>query len=1087
MGCSPSRGNNLVHLGSLRRGRMLPTAPREQPREAHLPDGDHRKCPVATAGEAKDRKTTVRKAIVAKDPNPPPQGPEVKKPDKAKGQTDNGGAVQKNGSKEELSDKKSGKKPRRRGPKAPKKSEKELAKIDFPETLVKAHQAAYAFLNPSVNKYDVVLGLLEQATQTQAFLQPMVSFMALRYEEMIRALEKIADEGEILLRENGEQLAWPRQTKKASAAATAASLKTVSASEAPPDLLQQLLQYTAQRMQNVSQTVAGLGDSALEEAVDYFSSVSELLDEKLRLKRAVEGRITRVASRLELASLRKLGPEDSALFSEDSGIGAESESLAGSEKHHRSASGGSGGTNGGTPVGSVGNSSAAGAPAKNPAPRVSPSASLTSLSSLASICAMMSNAQGESLLGSASLDDGEEDDDEYYKSDGDLSGGRAPVRKPPNPSLEECEPRPRRLPFRRIENPKNVEMTLKMKNALSGKMHFVQAQSAKAAVCPKSGRGRRTEEDRPTIKRSQTTVRRSAAKTKSAANEKRSRSVESLRGGGDDSTWPELKKTGQRFRKINKSKENPKTTTWQNQRTLPADPPKPKHPTLEKDGNLREGFAPLKGATKTQDSSAKQDEDGQKDQKKWGFGKATPPPTPPASPRPPSALYRGRNSVKKLIDTFSQGIEDMDNPDVPGPLKGVRKCGVPVLPGLTNIRTVVNSGKTRTQSDCPDLDHLPPPTLEVLLDNSFESQAARDEEPKPGKSPVVKRPGFSKRLRASVQSGPVLPSKGAAPRCLKGSFPVKDHQETTMGQPDLDPMKDVRFAKSQKVRKIRYLKYSSDSESDKYSEASANRDDATMTQEDDEVFTPETTTTVSQVPPKTATSLQSKGRMLPSTPSISKSPRRRLPSPRNVKKPPTPPSSASPPVDRELRSPPEGQRHLTGPPFSNPSYPFKAPSPPASPRIQRWSRENSLDESPRSFANARSVFCPVSPSMFEAQPRTASQLIQAWTSAGGGFRSSNGRGNGDGRDERPTPFRGRLIRRSLSERSMDLTPRSSLLSLAETFGSEPSVCALGLANGAPRREELWASQSDLSGIPRSASHPDLYVVGQALHPDKIHH
>ncbi|XP_077588068.1 uncharacterized protein pcare1 [Stigmatopora nigra] len=1063
MGCSPSRGNNLVHLGSLRRGRMLPAAPRE----AHLPDGDHRKGLVARDGETKDRKTTIRKAIVTKDANPAPQGPELKKPDKAKVQTDHGGTVQKTGSKEELTDKKSGKKPRKRGPKAPKKTEKELAKIDFPEMLVKAHQAAYAFLNPSVNKYDVVLGLLEQATQTQAFMQPMVSFMALRYEEMIRALEKMADEGEILLRENGDQLAWPRQTKKVSLAGTTASLKTVSASEAPPDLLQQLLQYTAQRMQNVSQTVAGLGDSALEEAVDYFASVSELLEEKLRVKRAVEGRIARVASRLELASLRKLGPEDSALFSEDSGIGAESESLAGSEKHHRSASGGS---KEGTHVGLVDNSSVVGAPVKNPAPRISPSASLTSLSSLASICAMMSNAQGESLLGSASLDDGEED--EYCKSDGELSNGQAPLRKP----LEESEPRPRRLPFRRIENPKNVEMTLKMKNALSGKMHFVQAQSAKAAVCPKSGRGRRTDEDsRPTMKRSQTTDRKNAGKTMLAANEKRSRSVESLRGGRDDSTWPDLKKTGQKFRKINKNKENPKTTPWQNQRTLPTDPPKPKHPILEKDGNLREGFVPLKDLTKTLD------EDKQKDQKNWGYGKPTPPPTPPASPRPQSALYRGRNSVKKLIDTFSQGIEDMDNPDVPGPLKGVRKCGVPVLPGLTNVRTIVNPGKTRTQSDCLDLDHLPPPTLEVLLDNSFESQP--DEDPKPGKSPVVKRPCFSKRLRTSIQSGPVLPSKGATPKPLKGSFLIKDHQETIMNQPDLDPMKDVRFAKSpKKVRKIRYLKYSSDSESDKYSEVSTNRDDALITQEDDEVFTPETTTPVSQVPPKTANSLQSKGRILPTTPSISKTPRRRLPSPRHVKKTPTPPSSASPPVDRELQSPPEGQRHLTNPPFLNPSYPFKAPSPPTTPKTHRWSRENSADESPRSFANVRSVFCPVSPSLFEAQPRTASQLIQAWTSVGGGLRSSNG----DGCDVRSIPFRGRLIRRSLSERSMDLTPRSSLLSLAETFGSEPSVCVPCHNNGASRKEELWASQSELRGIPRSASHPDLYVIGQGLHPDKIH-
>ncbi|GLD56329.1 uncharacterized protein AKAME5_000868600 [Lates japonicus] len=119
--------------------------------------------------------------------------------------------------------------------------------------------------------------------------------------------------------------------------------------EPPPDLLQQLLQYTTQRMRNVGQSVGGIGDSALEEAVEYFASVSELLEEKLKVKRAVETRLMQLLSRIEMASLRKPGPEDCALFSEDSGIGAESESLAGSERRHRRESWESTGTNRTTP------------------------------------------------------------------------------------------------------------------------------------------------------------------------------------------------------------------------------------------------------------------------------------------------------------------------------------------------------------------------------------------------------------------------------------------------------------------------------------------------------------------------------------------------------------------------------------------------------------------------------------------------------------------------------------------------------------------------------------------------------------------
>ncbi|XP_061156548.1 photoreceptor cilium actin regulator [Syngnathus typhle] len=1110
MGCSPSKGNNFVTLGSLRRGRMLPAAPNEQPREAPFKNGDDHKCPGVADGNTKDKNKTSGPKVFQSDGNTPARedphatvpAPEVINTDTFKNRRTDGNTVMqkkdKNRDKQEEPEKKSGKKTRRcsRGLKVLKKKEKEMAKIDFPEPLVKAHQAAYAFLNPSINKYDFVLGLLEQATQTQTYLQPMVSFMALRFEEIVRALEEIVDEGEKMLKENGEHLSWPNPTRKLSSAVPS---KSAPAIEQPPDLLQQLLQYTTQRMQNVSQTVGGIGDSALEDAVEYFSSISELLEEKLKVKRGIETRIMQLASRIELASLRRLGPEDSALFSEDSGIGAESESLAGSEKHQRRVSCESSGTNTTTPFSPVDSTSMTGVPVNNRAHQQSPSGSLHSLNSLASMCTMMANVQGDSLLGSVSLDDAEEDDDDEMDS---RKGQQS------NSSLE--QQKPRRLPTKRIENSKNVEMTIKMKNAISGKIHFAHPPSAgtkpKVVGSPKRGRSQRTGEKGPLLKRSQTTARRNnAVKTTALAQERRSRSAESLRGKDEDPTLLELgrsqKKIGQRLQKINKSKETTKgnrttLSSTQNQRTSPSDSPKinQRSPSLEKEGNLRERGKCITKSTR-ETSNAEQND------RSTSLVEATPPPSPPTSPRPLSGLYRGRNSVRKLIDTFSQGIEEMDSPKVLGPLRGVRKCGVPVLPGLGSPSAFLSTGQTRSRSTpCEktehlDLDNLPPPPLEVLMDNSFER--ASEGAIKSAKSPTVKGAALSQRLRASVISGPVLPSKGGVPHCSKRIFPVGlDHQvsatQTDVSQPDaktdLNNLKDKKSSLLQQVRRNRYRRHSSDSFSnDEAISQSVSQEYSRSMEENDRM---PGGTSVSQVPPSSEACshphLLSKGRILPSTPSSSSnSCHRRLPSPRNLKKSPTPPSSASPPVNRELTTPSESPRSFPRPAASkhnllNSSYPFKAPSPPASPKVQRWSRENSTEESSRLTSNARSVFCPISPSLFEAQPRIASKLSQAWTSVGGSFLSNivGKRGRCSVSVQGPQPF----IRRSLSERrpSLNFPPQSPVFSVAETCGSEPAICTQGLHDEAARKEESWGSQWDLRATLRSASHPDLYVVGQAL-------
>lgn len=1131
MGCSPSKGNNFGTLGSMRKGRMLPPAPQESPRDSKFEDGESCNSTGSTDGNTKEEKAAGQE--FQKETHVTPQkktsvtelclAPEAVNMDKSEchGLVKNtvSQRKEKNVDKQDVTDKKSGRKPKKntKGTKVFKKKDKDKltaeVKVDFPEPLVKAHQAAYAFLNPSISKYDILLGLLEQATQTQVSVQPMVAFMTLRYEEIIQGLEEMADEGEKVLKENGEHLAWPSQMKNLSSSPL---LKSGSDNiEPPPDLLQQLLQYTTQRMQNVCHTVSGIGDSALEEAVEYFASVSELLEEKLKVKRAVETRLMQLLSRIEMASLRKPGPEDSALFSEDSGIGAESESLAGSETRHRRESCESTGTNRTTPLSPMGYGTSMnirqGVSRKKIESHISPSVSLTSLNSLDSTCTIMANDQRDSLLGSVSLDDGEEDhndvDEEMDRGTGD---GKVGFRHRSNSSpVDHEQQHPRRLPPKRIENPQNVEMTLKMKNAISGRIQFVPSQnsSAKPKVVgsPKTNRRQWTDEEEQSPRRPQTAapIQKPVVKKMVVAKERRSQSAESLRTKGEDPTLLELERTqkdlNQRLQRMSKSKTGGNTKTApakQNQGTSPAQSPaiNRKHLSAEKNSNpqpLKDKAGLSKCNNRKQEGASDVEEDKQKEKRtSKGPIKATPPPSPPSSPRPPAGLYRGRNSVKKLIDTFSQGIEELEGPKVLGPLKGVRKCGVPVLPGLGNVEAVLSAGITSCRPESIsseknnylDLDSLPPPPLEVLMDNSFEgaqcpSTSVAEDGTKVGKSPVLKRAVVSQRLRASVQSVTVLPSKGGLPQAPKViSLARSDQQDTSalskVNKPDVetqtpaDPGKE-KDSVYQQARKVIHLKHASDSQSEKLltndvaKNVSATQDESADIQDGGNLSVPEPNTIQSTVPPSSVVTNQppatppvSRGRMLPSTPSTPSSLHRRLPSSHNFKRQPTPPSSSSPPVNRTLPIPPAVQRRLPSPPVAKQNistsnsvsmYPFKAPSPPASPKVQRWSRENSSEDSSsaRLMSNARSVFCPASPSLFEAQPCSVPQPPQAWTSSGVSFlsRALGNRGRFPVPVQGPRPF----IRRSHSDRrpSLSLPPKSPGISVAETCGSEPAIYSKG--------------------------------------------
>lgn len=1090
---------------------MLPAPPQKSPRDLHLemeencisiglPDGDTREKKIAGQTQVFQKETHVS---LQKKRSVLEAAPEAVNIDKFEGQGVDSSTVpqkkDKNMDKQDGVEKKPGKKTKKlsRGIRVPKKRDKDRdralteQKVDIPEPLVQAHQAAYAFLNPGITKYDIILGLLEEATQTQISVQPMVAFMALRYEEVIQGLEEMADEGEKVLKEHGEHLAWPSHIKNLS---SSVPLKAGSAHvEPPPDLLQQLLQYTTQRMQTVSHTVGGIGNTALEEAIVYFASVSEILMEKIRIKRLVETRLLKLLSRIEMASLRKPGPEDCALFSEDSGIGAESESLAGSERQRRRESCGSSGTNSTTlvsPGGQTTKNDRRGVSRQMHGRKMSPSVSVASLNSMCSIGTLIAIDQRDSALGSVSLDDvDDEDGEEMDRGMGIIQVG---FLKQSKFSPTEYDRHSNRLNPEKVETPQNLETTLRMKNAISGRAQLGPSQKsatkAKVVGSPKTSRRQWLDEEELSSRRppAAASSRRATVKKAPAAPERRSRSAESIHCRSGEATLLEKDKgSNQALQRINKNRASGNVRTAPGkQNQSPAQSPAINRRNLSQDKiscsstTLKGKSSPAKHITLKQSAASSVAEDKLIENTiKEVAVVSNPPPSPPPSPRPSSRLYRGRNSVKKLIDTFSQGIEGQSNPEALGPLKGVRKCGVPILPGLGNVEAVLSTGVTSCRpqtsssekTDYLDPDSLPPPPWEVLMDNSYESAQnvpaddAGQTFTKVEKSPQLKRAALAQRLRASVQPVTVLPSKAVVPPAPKAAVLAKaEHKghdwQSKIIPPKVQPDPDSGRAEgfSDQLPLKGYLSGSERSLMAPTATAPSPHRDESAEEDERSPSVPENNTAVSAVPTPSAISSQSpgtppvfKGRMLPPTPSTSDSLLQRLPSPRNIQRQPSASSSVSSPANRKLPTPPAAQRRLPSPPVtkrssnSSPSYSFKAPSPPASPKPRTWSRRNSSEDSSaaRKISNVRSLFGPASSSLFEAQPRLVTQPPQTWAASSEPSPSPSGgsRGRFPLIFQGPRPF----IRRSHSDQRPKPAPRPPDVSAAETFGSDPAIYTPG--------------------------------------------
>lgn len=596
-------------------------------------------------------------------------------------------------------------------------------KVDFPELLVKAHQSAYAYLHPNLSKYEAILHMANQATQTQLFLQQMISFLVLRFDEINQLLEEIANDGENLLKDVGGNLAWPAEKD---------DLKE------HPDLLQQLLQYTVNKMQLVSGMLASLTSNALQETCSYLQSAASNLEGKLKAKQSFDEHLLRTVKLLEASTV---GPsqshgDDRTLCSEDSGIGVDSESLKEfgalsqhggqpsdpcahrhpSQKHARTAEH----VNGGTV--SVGTAASHGCALERHfrdvfhssmqrreatscqggvAEGTSTMPQYASLSKSRSYNSLQSDStqEGEHFKICESTDfpsDEDDDDDDEEEStlgedDDNTSlsemGKDVLPRSLSSPALTENI---QRQSIKRTENADTEEIILKMKDAISEKIKFVPAKSRrKEWIEDESGRA-------VLAKRPSTATGRH----RRFGKQRRSRSEESLRSQAEDPTLLELQRTQKELSKrleILYGKDIANNLELWKSRAAPylQDEQITSRPSRKLKAGLSKNFSILPNQDKVPLFTSVQNPVPLLNEKRVRKAVRAPVPTqetsgskenePPGAQMLSGSSCTPRQSVKKLIETFSP------NDDVAkatplrslGPIKCIRKFGLPVIPPTT--------------------------------------------------------------------------------------------------------------------------------------------------------------------------------------------------------------------------------------------------------------------------------------------------------------------------------------------------------------------------------------------------------------------
>lgn len=443
---------------------------------------------------------------------------------------------------------------------------KEEKKVDFPDQLVTAHQNTYAYLNPSLNKYESILYVAHQATETQLILQQMVSFLLLRFDEINHLLEEIAKDGEDLLKKVDGNLSWPAEKGNP---------------KEQPDLLQQLLQYTVNKMQLLNGTVASLTSEVLQESCSFLQSVSNSLEEKVKAKQGFDERLLRIIKLLEASIVGSYHPHphDRTLYSEDSGIGVDSESVkdlnfldkgvhasSDSCSLHQSVNETTGNRTTSEREQQLGYTSVYATTKSHDCSAESqfkdvfcPPAHIKNLTSSSEIVTgsidtvlqhqntgnkthhnSMHSAvihedeyeECESTEVSSTSEDNDDSSLSEEESDNMLEKGKEILSKRPTTEPVSNVIKLRRS-TKRMESPEKEEIILKMKDAISEKIKFVPVKTEKREWSEDEG-GRATQVERP-----RTATRGQKTKVK----QRRSRSAESLKSQAEDPTLLELQRT----------------------------------------------------------------------------------------------------------------------------------------------------------------------------------------------------------------------------------------------------------------------------------------------------------------------------------------------------------------------------------------------------------------------------------------------------------------------------------------------------------------------------------------------------------------
>ncbi|CAH2256056.1 Hypothetical predicted protein [Pelobates cultripes] len=690
-------------------------------------------------------------------------------------------------------------------------------KVDFPELLVKAHQDAYAYMNPNLSKYETVISLANQATQTQIILQQMVSFMALRFDEINQCLEEIAEDGENFLKNAGNNLTWP--------------LGKGNLVE-QPDLLQQLLQYTVNRMQTLNSTVSSLTSNALQEACTYLQSAATNFQGKFKVKQISDERLMRTIKLLEDSASGPIHtlPNDSTLYSEDSGIGGDSESIkeckSPDKMERRTSLDLSGQVNSKGIQQEIVNinvtgSSSADICAKDMVgprfnntrvPKQTSLATSLSMNSLDSSTTLEQDSNNEDSEDCTSSDDSCNDVENYNNLSSQITLPQRPMTSPAGAGVYKSSPK-------WLESSENEEMNLKMKEAISEKIKFVPETSSSNVWI------REEEGTTPFIR-----PRTADGSSRRTSRHRRSRSAESLRSQSEDPTLLELQRTQKELNKKlerlmtsgNKNKETSQKVNiksfvhvndimsvnniYTNKLKSCLDKsfnilPSQERLTLTRCDKVAEKESNLSLKTTVNETLLQCDiTELQKIasvERKQDNTNASP-----------------RQSVRKLIETFTPVDEPLkiSNLKLLGPLRCVRKVGVPVLPptipayrGLeplshkSSILSTDNGGSIFTGSPvntctfsthfpCPltqdiiktdtnefdieeDFENFPPPPLEILMDDSFNRFQPKEHEKGNTKniesisntnsSFILKKMGASHKIKSSVNLKDLLPNKNA--------------------------------------------------------------------------------------------------------------------------------------------------------------------------------------------------------------------------------------------------------------------------------------------------------------------------------------